>query len=278
MNGPLAQIVALTCHANAFLQGKTLKRFFPENSTCSFCDSISFVKLKSSLTGKIRETLIAPSPDEWFRYLKGSGVTDVLLSWKPQNREKTRDRMTAGFVGGGGTWTMEVLLPKKRGESWEARWEVWNQKAPDQRIWRVTYAQISQGATAEVEIPNLSDIKEQLARSLQDIHSFSSRHRLDGFTRTFSDALNMLSGNAGFHSAYYNDLAPENFLSEKAEVILDACQRSWVFGGMGSWNDMGFKGDEQDRYETVSEQLFQTLTEAIQAAANSGSKGGQIKN
>ena len=42
MNGPLAQIVALACHANAaFREGKA-PPFFPQNSTCRFCDRVSF--------------------------------------------------------------------------------------------------------------------------------------------------------------------------------------------------------------------------------------------
>lgn len=47
MNGPIAQLVALTCHANALLRGQTNPpRFFPAHSTCNVCDRISFVEIK----------------------------------------------------------------------------------------------------------------------------------------------------------------------------------------------------------------------------------------
>jgi hypothetical protein len=49
---------------------------------------------------------------------------------------------------------------------------------------------------------------------------------------------------------------------------LDACQSAWVFGGMGSWNDMGFEGADQKEYDHVSEQLFAALNETIQAAVD----------
>ena len=41
MNGPLAQIVALTGHANAAARGD-VPSFFAGNSTCKFCDRVSF--------------------------------------------------------------------------------------------------------------------------------------------------------------------------------------------------------------------------------------------
>jgi len=38
---------------------------------------------------------------------------------------------------------------------------------------------------------------------------------------------------------------------------------------MGSWNDMGFDGGVQVEYERLSNQLFNLLNEAIEAAASS---------
>jgi hypothetical protein len=37
---------------------------------------------------------------------------------------------------------------------------------------------------------------------------------------------------------------------------------------MGSWNDMGFEGKEQEVYERVSEALFRAVNAAMVAAAN----------
>jgi hypothetical protein len=45
--------------------------------------------------------------------------------------------------------------------------------------------------------------------------------------------------------------------------MLDAAQSAWVFGGMGSWNDLGFAGAEQKEYERVSKHLYAALTDAI---------------
>jgi len=45
---------------------------------------------------------------------------------------------------------------------------------------------------------------------------------------------------------------------------------AWVFGGMGSWNDIGFQ-DEKDRqlYEDLSDKLYDLVIAALVAGINS---------
>ena len=268
MNGPIAQIIALTCHGNAFLQGVDIGQFFPRNSTCIFCDRVTFVILEKSFLRKPKERTAANTPEEWFRYLKTVGAVGVRLSRTARNDPRISDRMTAGFVGGGGTWSMEVLLPKNRSALWVVRWEVWNQDAPEQRIWRVTYGRVSEGAATKPRPYDLQLTATRLAQALREIHQFSAKRNCGGFTQFFADALDTLdSGGKNLHG-YHKDLAPAGYLSDPAGTILDACQKAWVFGGMGSWNDMGFDGEEQKEYERISEQLFQILNQAIAEAAN----------
>jgi hypothetical protein len=38
---------------------------------------------------------------------------------------------------------------------------------------------------------------------------------------------------------------PAGLLNLSAAQLLTACRTPWVFGGMGSWNDMSFDGKEQ---------------------------------
>ena len=66
------------------------------------------------------------------------------------------------------------------------------------------------------------------------------------------------------------DLARGGRLPLDARQILGAAQAAWVFGGMGSWNDLGFEGHAQDEYTALSDELFSLLNQAICEAANSG--------
>lgn len=52
--------------------------------------------------------------------------------------------MSAGFVGGGGRWVLEVALASGQIDIWAAQWDVENANAPDDRIWKVTYFLIAQ--------------------------------------------------------------------------------------------------------------------------------------
>jgi hypothetical protein len=67
---------------------------------------------------------------------------------------------------------------------------------------------------------------------------------------------------------YHKDLVVEGAAPSLAKALLDAAQSAWVFGGMGSWNDLGFEGADQAEYDRVSQQLFTVLNETIQVAAN----------
>ncbi len=268
MNGPIAQMVALSIHGNAVLKGHSITRFFPDNSTCKFCEEIVFAELGKSLFRKVRETRIASSPDEWFSHLRDKGARGVRLLRKAKNRTRSSDRFTAGFVGVGGTWMIEVILAKGRSEYWVAKWEVWNRDAPEQRIWRVTYGKVGQRSPSKSPAPNLEHVKHQFLNRLHAIWSFSVREKCDPFTACFDQSLDTISSKELKLHGYHRDLSPADFLQADAVAMLDAAQSSYVFGGMGSWNDVYVKKKAQKEYDRVSEDLFEALNEVIVAATN----------
>ena len=131
MNGPLAQFVARTCHANAFLRGRPMPELSPGNSTCQFYDSVKFFEVSKTLLKKVRETPVAVNPNAWFEHLRTERVTGNRLTSASQKKPGISDRMSSAFVGGGGTLAMEALQPRGRSAVWLSRWEVWNQNAPE---------------------------------------------------------------------------------------------------------------------------------------------------
>ena len=274
MNGTLAQMVALTCHGNALIGDFEHPRFYPENSTCQFCDSIKFVIFKKPLIGKIKELIVADNPDDWLASLKNRGVTGLRLGRTPKNDPQFPDRMSAGLVGGGGTWTLEVVHAGGTSEFWAARWLVWNQNAPERKIWRVSYCLIESTKTKPQNLRNVSDVKVDLWRALSEIREFSGQQKCDNFTLFFTKALDALD-HPEMEAAYHKDLYVPGTLNDDAAAILKAATSAWVFGAMGSWNDMGFAGDIQKEYERVSENLFQVLNEAIAVAATSSFPSGR---
>lgn len=267
MNGPIAQLVALTCHANSFLAGAAApSTFFPNNSTCTFCDRISFVEPARSWLGKASERVVAESPDVWFKYLLDRSASGVRLLRRAGNDPRISDRMSAGFVGGGGEWMLGVSHPTAT-DYWMASWDVWNQDAPEQRIWRVKYGLVARGQARPAADPNLADVFTAFRSALTRIHAFSSKNDCGAFTACFARAIQSLDEMAAAHG-YHKDLYRPGSLSITSAAMLDAAQSAWVFGGMGSWNDMSFDGEEEREYEEASEVLFVAIQNAICSAAN----------
>lgn len=271
MNGPIAQLVALTCHANWFLEhGAIPSRFFPENSTCKFCDRVSFVEAKKSWLGKSSEKTVADNPDAWFAYLSGRKASGVRVLRQARNDPGISDRMNAGFVGGGGQWMLGVHC-RNSTDYWMARWEVWNQNAPEQRIWRVTYGLVARDQIPPAPASSRPDVLTAFESALNRIHAFSANNNCGGFTECFARAIQSLNEGTAIHG-YHKDLNCPGSLSRSSEAMLDAAQSAWVFGGMGSWNDMSFDGEKGREYEESSEDLFIAVNDAICVAANESCK------
>jgi hypothetical protein len=268
VTGTTAQFISLACYGNALLRGIPIADFSPGNSTFQFCDSVNFVEVSKNFFGKTKEVLVASNPVAWFEYLKHKTIHGLKLSWKPGNDPNLAGRMAAAFVGGGGTWELEAVGKNDYSQLWLSRWEVGNQNAPDRKIWRVTYGRVGETKTSGLGETDLNRIEEELRASLQNIHEFALRINCGGFAEYFLRALDTLENKSNPSKLYHRDLAPDGLLSPQAARILEACQHAWVFGGMGSWNDMVFEGEEQQRYDSVSERLFKSLHAAIPSATN----------
>jgi hypothetical protein len=205
------------------------------------------------------------SPEQWFDDLKNRKATRIGVRWVSGKEPSAPDRMLAGFVGGGGTWTLQVQLTDGIFEQWIARWEVdESRRKKDNKIWKVTYKRAYAGRDS-LRVASLAEAQTQLKQALTEIHAFASRKDAKPFTAMFAKALAALNEEAGAEG-YHRDLYPGRNGSRSAAAILQAAQHAWVFGGMGSWNDLGFDGADAKVYERVSEQLYQALVGAIPAA------------
>jgi hypothetical protein len=268
MTGPVAQMVALTCHGNAFLRGAQVPQFFPANSTCQFCEFIKFAGFHKSFLGKMEEVNVAETPEAWISGLHERQAMAIRLWRTPQNQPDAPDRMLAGFIGGGGQWTIELVQRNGQSEFWMSRWLVGDKNAPERRIWRVTYGLVGNGGTKTDNRRSLEAIRADFKASLEAIHSFAQAQALSGFANCFANGLKALDDPEA-DLGYHKDLAVPGKISPEAASLLKAAMCAWVFGGMGSWNDMSFKGAAQGEYSQVSERLFSVLNGAIEVAASS---------
>jgi hypothetical protein len=275
MQGTVAQIIALTTYGNAFVFGAPafdVSGFYPANSTFLFCEYVRFVYLRQK-GDAWEEVAYADDPPAWFARLKKDGVNAIRMIYGSTGGQKLddkqiADRMLAGFVGGGGRWLIETITTNGS-DFWEARWEVGDQNRADNKIWRVTYRRIaSNRPTLERQAIDMHELKTRLADNLAAIGNFARMRKLDGFAKAFDAGLARLNAQDPYKSVYRADLAPDRALPLAAAQLLGAAQAAWVFGGMGSWNDLWIEKDDQSLYEQLSEDLYQLLNAAIVTAAN----------
>ena len=270
MQGTIAQIVALVVHGNDYFHDEEQATAFPSaHSTLTFCEFVKFVDL-TRYGENWTETPFAQDPASWLEELRKSGVHAIRMTYMPsgQNLGGTTDRMLVGFVGGGGRWLLETT-GTNGSDYWEGRWEVGDQNHPDRKIWQVTYGRIAANQPSSAHTSSdLQSLKQRLTKSLTEISAFARRHKLEGFAKAFESGLSNLASSSPGTDLHHNDLLTTGMPLAAAQ-LLSAAQSSWVFGGMGSWNDLGFEGEDQRTYEHLSEGLYKLINDSIVSAANS---------
>jgi hypothetical protein len=267
MTGELAQLINLITQYNS---GKTESDLYSDNSTYQYCNSLKFVCFKKKFFGGYKEVEIAHKTWEWFEYLNKENFKKLLLVYRPDNSMDS-DHKLAGMVGGGGNWFIEAKN-SDFSDFWQPRWEVKpNKKDEDNRIWNITYG-LSNPNQKHFDHPKYDIIaqREKLKTTLSKIADFAaSNENTSGWEKTFNNAKAALETETP-NLEYHKDLIPEGSLLKENLQLLIAASKSFVFGGMGSWNDIGWFKDEEltKKYDEISAELYQVMNESIIAAVN----------
>jgi len=265
MTGTLLQVITLIAYGNNYLQNREMPASFDSvNTAFQFCNKVDFNEIENQ-----KEKVIAATPTKWFECLKAEGCKHLRIYFEyPKDQSFAKPHMLAGFVGGGGTWLIEAIYDNYS-NFWAARWEVTNRNAPDRKIWTVNYRLVAKKLqTRNQQIDNQS-IKNNLRQTLTEISDFALKNNQQYFGEVFIKAKNILDMTSPEENYYPKDLLPFGNYSPIAKQLLFSANVAWVFGGMGSWNDLGFKDKESnDTYARLSEQLYSNIIEAIIAGIN----------
>lgn len=249
MDVAIAQLVALTVTGNAYLQRKEIGRFWPDNSAFNTCEAVQFIG-GNDWTWSEFDALIAINPQAWLDLVHGRSKGFKL-------RVSTAN---------GTSWTIEEI-GENSSTSWQPAWRSWRRVGDtvNGRSSLVRYRQVANTIPGP-QANRLERLRDNLAGTLEPIAIFAERINSD-FASDFRKALSALSSDHPLENAYYKDSGPPGFLSPLALQILGACQASWVFGGMGSWNDQGYPPSAEG--ELLSSNLSQAIQEGLIGAANS---------
>jgi hypothetical protein len=114
--------------------------------------------------------------------------------------------------------------------------------------------------------PDLRAASTRLAVALGAANEFALKHNLPSWADRFQRASDCFKSQIAFPDCI--DFVCLDSYPETAQRLLAAAYNGWVFGGMGSWNDLYFEPKpENDRYNMLSAQLYSAINDGIQQAS-----------
>ncbi|WP_443946868.1 hypothetical protein ACJVDH_07110 [Pedobacter sp. AW1-32] len=272
MTGTLAQLIAIVSYGNEFFKNGNLPdHFYPKHTSFNFCNSVDFVKFNTvSRTSNTEEFVVANDPKDWFSQLADRGVKFLRLFYQPSaDQSRVKDHQMAGMIGGGGTWLIEAIYDD-HSDFWQDRWEVTRKDDPESKIWSVKYGLVAPNETTRNTQHELPQLRENLSDTLSKISAFAFSKQLDNFGQIFSRALAVLNSENPEKEYFHHDLIVNANYSIAAKQLLYAAASAWVFGGMGSWNDMGFPDHASEKlYSELTQILYADILDSITATVNS---------
>jgi len=233
-----------------------------ESSTFRFVGSLAF---------HIGSGMSAPEADaatvgDWLRQLRDRQARRLWLfvaAPKPTQgaAPPAEEHQLVGFANAG-RWFL-LVTGGRLCEIWRASWTVGDRNAPAQRIWSVRYGGAYAEPTTTPPRPDVESATGRLAAVLRQARAFAKRQGLDSWAGWFERALDV-----GDDAPFHGDMLPPGYPSAARHLTAMAAQ-AWVFGGMGSWNDLSFEDQTAaTEYETISRNLYRAIQVALVASVN----------
>lgn len=269
MIGNIEQMVALVSHGNDFLRtGRMDPTFSPGYSVFLYCNRVDFrVVTKRRLFFKGKESVVAGDPNGWFKYLREGRFDTLHFKYTHSKEETMPDFALAGMVGGGGKWMIQAISGNEF-VLWNEYWDAQPDRQ-DEEIWAVTY--FTDGKRHEYK-PVRYDVVANLSRlesALIEISEFARSKALDWWAEIFDKALVRSRESLGENNHNENDLIVGTNYSAEQKRLMAVAAAAWVFGGMGSWNDIAFESEEdQNQYMLVSNGLYDAINFSLEAVLN----------
>jgi hypothetical protein len=269
MIGTLAQIITLTAYGNDYLRNGTIPLGFDHYAAFQFCNKVDFSEFGNvHPTSALGEKVVSDSPAGWFRHLKADGCKHLRLCYEGSKDQGLEDHKLAGLIGGSGNWFIEAVYDDYS-NYWANRWIATDKDAADRKIWTVNYGMLGvRQPTSDLQIDNQT-VKDELRHALSEIADFALKQNLQYWAEQFDRPLIFLDSDLPEENFYHQNLIPfDNYSLIAKQILFSACS-AWVFGGMGSWNDLKFDDKtDNNTYDELSEQLHSKIIEAIIAGIN----------
>jgi hypothetical protein len=262
MTGELSQMIWLTSAVNAYLiEQLDAADFYPGNPIFHHAQNVRFVQ--PGWLGIGGKTL-AEEPRSWLAQLRQKGAKRAHLC-------RTRSATALPHHGNdsinGDSWALQIDFPGHC-DHWTTQWETARTRAGDGKIWSITYRLTEREPYAPTpQVPLLPIVKE-MKTALASIRHFTDAREMQHWTDIFDSAIRCLDEGPSFPE-YVKPVSLSHYPRD-AQRLLAASYRAWVFGGMGSWNDLVFSLSEDNQtHDSLSRLLHATIVKAVQESVNS---------
>ncbi|TFG95018.1 hypothetical protein E4H12_14115 [Candidatus Thorarchaeota archaeon] len=262
MSQDIARNVALVTYGNVFLQKQT--EFDIDTLVTHNCYRLDFIEPPvERIAGSTK--ILAKDAPLWFKYLKDQGAKKLKIHYQTLFQSELPDHISTAFVGGGSHWFVEVQF-EKDSDLYLSDWVPPEDSEVD--MMKTHYIRIEKNTRhLDGPSPSVAESREQLQTVLQQLSKLAGKFEFSKhWVSNFEIPLTTLRE---FEPKVVDEFLPAGIYSKEAHQLIVAAFGSWVFGGMGSWNDLVFSGDSQDLYTSLSDNLYSTICKAIVSAVNS---------
>lgn len=259
MNVELAQTIALIAYGNAYLSSGDMepRELFPTHSTFQFVSNVTFQRSKEPR----KPGILANDTQSWIfdlgidgtRYLK----LDVL------NLQHLPTPYATSLFTAGNTWVIQT----DKGQCWQPIWSLVQQKSRQSRMWKVEYWERA-NIPVIGDFPDIQSAYQDLENCLVEAQDFSMRRKF-GWEKWFEKALQLLHDPSPV-LPFYADLLPSVLKNIRVRQLLAGTLQAWVFGGLGSWNDVYIADSSLEmEYQKVSKSLYKAVMQSVVSVTNS---------
>lgn len=259
MNFELAQLVALVTHGNAYLISRPNVQPPEISHDLSVFEPLKRIKFVEQKGPSAKtQAQISDGTAGWYRYLKDHKVRRIRIV--SVDRSKERPDLPAHIAtafAGCGNWVM-LTEGTKADMVW---FPIYMNSGNDEALTIVGTQLDKRGPEASTD---LDAAEQNLKTALMNIRDYAKEEHVgDNWVAIFTRALEMLGSDEPSRS-FITELLPQTGYGHRSYRLLEVGSAAWVFGGMGSWNDMGGGA----RYSAVTDALYNAIVDGIITATN----------
>jgi hypothetical protein len=263
MNIELAQTIALIAHGNEYLSSsrRELHELFPSHSTFQYVSDVSFQRGKALDPRPGRSETLARNTRGWFSRLGIDRIRSLKLDLL--NLQHLPPPYATSLFTAGSAWVIQT----DQGKCWQGNWSFMNPGSRQAKIWKVDYWEHDNIPVIK-DFPDIETAYRDLESSLVEARNFSEKRKF-GWEKWFGKAVELLH-NPSPVLPFYADLLPSTFENTKIQQLLAGALQAWVFGGLGSWNDVYITDSSLEKeYQQISKSLYASVIQAVGAVTNS---------